>query len=641
MDYDDYTVGWICALPFEMATAISMLDEEHEALPMKSQDSNAYVLGRIGNHNVVISCLPAGQVGTASAANAAIHLISSFPRVRFGLMVGTGSGIPAEHLDIRLGDVVVSQPSGTHGGVVQYDFGRSLADGRFTRTGSLSKPPAVLRAAVAKLQAKHLTQESDLLRYISDSQKLYPTLKERYRYPGADNDRLFRSEYQHQGTNANCSLCDNDMCVPRFNRSSTAPAIHYGGIASGNVVMKDAMTRDQLAADLGIICIEMEAAGLMDLFPCLVIRGICDYADSHKNKAWQYYAALNAAAYAKELIYTIPAQAVQATNTVANDLELDIGKRESFEPVDQGSETSSQKSMTMVDEPKKSLINTAAEEVAHVLASDSRLSPLCTIGAVRKTPPVFRRILSDELINLGKAIRKRNKTTAIERAVAWILIHRKDLIAFTIHGKVAPSQDYTATNRLRLDQIPTHEKELLQRFINDEFAGSLPKTFKESRLEGHDPDDETQEQVDVERDDDGPLLELSTLAEPHNFQQILCSGEIYWEVYKRLKLLIFPAPIQELEKVLRRHLSRRADIQVVTCLIEWELLAYMDSESVTEAELDSVFTITGNLDRAHATRLGDYMSRRWANGIAVLDTIKSLIGPFVSENRTGDRGMPK
>ena len=54
----------------------------------------------------------------------------------------------------------------------------------------------------------------------------------------------------------------------------------------------------------------MEAAGLMDSFPCLVIRGICDYADSHKNKRWQPYAAATAAAFAKELLGVINKQEV-------------------------------------------------------------------------------------------------------------------------------------------------------------------------------------------------------------------------------------------------------------------------------------------------------------------------------------------
>jgi nucleoside phosphorylase len=77
---------------------------------------------------------------------------------------------------------------------------------------------------------------------------------------------------------------------------------HYGTIASGNQVVKDATVRDQLGREFNALCVEMEAAGLMNDFPCIVIRGICDYADSHKNDGWQKYAAITAAAYAKELL---------------------------------------------------------------------------------------------------------------------------------------------------------------------------------------------------------------------------------------------------------------------------------------------------------------------------------------------------
>jgi hypothetical protein len=90
--------------------------------------------------------------------------------------------------------------------------------------------------------------------------------------------------------------------------------VHYGTIASGNQVIRNATQRDGLSADLGgILCFEMEAAGLMNSFPCLVVRGICDYADSHKNKKWQAYAAGTAAAYAKELLSVIPAADVRIT----------------------------------------------------------------------------------------------------------------------------------------------------------------------------------------------------------------------------------------------------------------------------------------------------------------------------------------
>ncbi|KAL6233007.1 hypothetical protein BDW75DRAFT_232303 [Aspergillus navahoensis] len=88
----------------------------------------------------------------------------------------------------------------------------------------------------------------------------------------------------------------------RRQRDGQAPLLHYGIIASGNSVIKHGCTREQLRLELGALCFEMEAAGLMLDFPCIVIRGICDYSDSHKNKQWQGYAAMAAAAYAKELL---------------------------------------------------------------------------------------------------------------------------------------------------------------------------------------------------------------------------------------------------------------------------------------------------------------------------------------------------
>ncbi|PGH29263.1 hypothetical protein GX50_07978 [[Emmonsia] crescens] len=66
----------------------------------------------------------------------------------------------------------------------------------------------------------------------------------------------------------------------------------------------------------------MEAAGLMDVIPCLVIRGICDYADSHKNKRWQDYAAAIAAAYAKELLSVVHANQVVNEPKAGSSSEL-------------------------------------------------------------------------------------------------------------------------------------------------------------------------------------------------------------------------------------------------------------------------------------------------------------------------------
>ena len=144
LHHHDYTVGWVCALPLEMAVAKAMLDETHPDLPTSSNDQNTYVLGRIGAHNVVIACLPSGVYGTTSAATVAIQMLSTFRSIRFGLMVGIGGGVPGQDADIRLGDVVVIKPTGDFGGVVQYDFGKTVSQGVFERTGRLNRPPQIL-----------------------------------------------------------------------------------------------------------------------------------------------------------------------------------------------------------------------------------------------------------------------------------------------------------------------------------------------------------------------------------------------------------------------------------------------------------------------------------------------------------------
>ena len=115
-----------------------------------------------------------------------------------------------------------------------------------------------------------------------------------------------------------CDNCEINGQVTRPARDRLDPVIHYGLIASGYQGIKHGGTRDKLGRELGILCFEMEAAGLMDNFPCLVIRGICDYADSHKNKQWQGYAAATAAAYAKELLSVIHPNQVEKTPAVVD-----------------------------------------------------------------------------------------------------------------------------------------------------------------------------------------------------------------------------------------------------------------------------------------------------------------------------------
>jgi nucleoside phosphorylase len=299
----------------ELTAAQEMLDEEHQDLPPNNNDSNIYTLGSIGAHNVVLACLPAGQTGTNSAAAVAMQMKTTFPAIRFGLMVGIGGGVPRKEADIRLGDVVVSQPGNGHGGVVQYDFGKSTPSG-FKRTGFLNAPPTVLLAAVTKLRSNLDRGRSSLSPHLFKLGDL-----SRFRRDQAGNDVLFEATYNHSGEDS-CSLCAPVRKIPREERANHTPMIHYGTIASGNQVMRDGVERDKVSSEFeGVLCFEMEAAGLMNHFPCLVIRGICDYADSHKNKEWQPYAAGTAAAYAKELLGVIPAADVVNTRTVEEALQ--------------------------------------------------------------------------------------------------------------------------------------------------------------------------------------------------------------------------------------------------------------------------------------------------------------------------------
>ncbi|KAM3445959.1 hypothetical protein NHJ13734_000136 [Beauveria thailandica] len=313
LSHDKYTVGWICALSIEMSAAVAMLDEIHQGLPRADEDTNTYTLGRIAAHNVAIACLPSGYYGNNNAAAVATNMRRTFPSMRFCLMVGIGGGAPGK-ADVRLGDVVVSE------GVMQYDLGKSLSEGRFTRTGIMNRPPQELLTAVANLRARHRIEASRIPSILSEMLERHPTMAQSV-YRNSLQDRLFDRTYDHvQSTDVptdDCELCDISRLEDRSPRDSPNPKIHYGTIASANQVMKQVKTRDELSHELGVLCFEMEGSGVMDGFAGLVIRGICDYSDSHKNKQWQEVAATVAAAYAKELLLVIPAAVCTAASVVA------------------------------------------------------------------------------------------------------------------------------------------------------------------------------------------------------------------------------------------------------------------------------------------------------------------------------------
>ncbi|KAH0551172.1 hypothetical protein GP486_007495 [Trichoglossum hirsutum] len=323
---NDYTVGWVCAIRTEYVAARAFLDEKHDpAESVSLNDNNVYTLGNIGKHNVVISVLPDGEYGIAAAASVARDMLNSFPNVRIGLMVGIGGGAPSRKHNIRLGDIVVSTPRDGKGGVFQYDLGKTIQDQRFHTTGFLNQPPILLRAAVTDLAAQYEEEGHQLEDAINTALGRIPRLRKKYKRPDQNTDRLYQSGVVHPlgDDESACAVVCGDSPSNLISRSERKedednPAIHYGLIASANQLIKDALIRDRLAKEKDVLCFEMEAAGLMNHFPCLVIRGICDYSDSHKNKEWQGYAAMTAAAYAKDLLCRIPPSKVEAEKTISD-----------------------------------------------------------------------------------------------------------------------------------------------------------------------------------------------------------------------------------------------------------------------------------------------------------------------------------
>jgi len=300
---EQYTVGWICALPEpEWKASRILLDEEHATIPLSRTNKHQYVCGSMNGHDVVMGCLPAEQLGRASAAAVATEMAQTFPSLRFGLLVGVGGGVPTG-TDVRLGDVVVSLPDrmAQTGGVVQYDYGKAVSGGVLENMGMLNQPPEILLSAIGKMKSAP-RKHSQFRAYLeSDDFKDEPEFAER-----PEVDRLFEATHIHASRGPTCSGCKSDYEIARPPRKTSGPVVHYGTIASGDQVMKDAEKRDQVSKSLGgVLCFEMEAAGLANRFPCLVVRGICDYCDSHKNKDWQPFAAAAAASWAKELLRNI------------------------------------------------------------------------------------------------------------------------------------------------------------------------------------------------------------------------------------------------------------------------------------------------------------------------------------------------
>ncbi|TPX17469.1 uncharacterized protein E0L32_003112 [Thyridium curvatum] len=330
---NDFEIAILCALTLE-ADAVDHVFDHHWkkdgiTYDKAPGDSNYYITGTIHRHNVVLAYMP--DEGKVNGAVVATNCRLSFPNIRLALVVGVCAAVPFPRSDstsrvdeIVLGDVIISN------GVVEYDHGRMQPEGfkrKATVMDNLGRPNQEIRTFLRMLKGVRPGRElrQAMLEQLSRF-KTEPKLDADY--PGFENDRLFPTGYRHA---TDGKSCDEGGCAQplvkrrRLQQPDVQPRVHIGLIASGDMVMKSSFHRDIIVEDEKVIAFEMESAGVWDVFPCVVIKGACDYADSHKTKGWQRYAAATAASCMKAFLgewvpsnlQTIPAPAPSSSTVTA------------------------------------------------------------------------------------------------------------------------------------------------------------------------------------------------------------------------------------------------------------------------------------------------------------------------------------
>ena len=297
LEVQDYMVAIICPLPVELSAMILMLDERH-TLPRINiiHDDNNYNCGSICGHNVVLVNLPLRKNGNISASSAINTLHRTFTNIQVTLLVGIGGGLPSEEgpndpgKNIYLGDVVIGWDGDRTQPIVHWDAGRVAR--------VLPLPDRRILNALGGMKSMEHLSEAKHQEYLSKC-----TTRKEFIFPGRDKDRLYETAYLHKpNPSGACINCDSHRLIRREVRSTNDFQVHFGKIVSMESVVNTADVRDQIRDVTGALCVEMEAAGILERKNCLVIRGISDYADSHKNNLWKPYASATAASVAREFL---------------------------------------------------------------------------------------------------------------------------------------------------------------------------------------------------------------------------------------------------------------------------------------------------------------------------------------------------
>jgi nucleoside phosphorylase len=323
----DFAIAIICALPLEADAVEAVFDETYDRLSKiygkQPGDGNSYINGRIGEHNIVLCYMPG--TGKGSAASVASSLRVSYTRIQLALVVGICGGVPHPSSDqqIFLGDVIISNA------VVEYDFGRQYPSGFRRKTDvkdTLGRPDREIRTLLTGLKARRTRIEFQDQMY--EHHRIIQQSDELWRHPRSA-DVLFKASYHHKhygdGISIRCcclrgdspdDICEealektcnslgcDDSQVSRHRDGTKAvkASVHIGKVASADTVMKSGEHRDKIVRKEGVIGFEMEASGVWDNLECIIIKGVSDYADSHKGKTWQAYAAAIGASATKAFL---------------------------------------------------------------------------------------------------------------------------------------------------------------------------------------------------------------------------------------------------------------------------------------------------------------------------------------------------
>jgi nucleoside phosphorylase len=260
-------------------------------------------------------------MGKGSAASVASSLETSYTGIQLALVVGICGGAPSSSSgqEIFLSDIIFSDS------VIDYDFGRQYPGGFQRKSGvkdTLGRPNREIRTLLNALRAEITRNEfqSRIQQYLDMLQRTGT----RWCHPKI-HDVLFKSSYirKHYGNASsvtcgcsdtpreicngalekNCDdlRCDKSQAI-RCREDAIRVSTHIGTLASADTVMKSGQHREIIVRKEEVIGFEMEGAGVWDNIPCIVIKGVCDYADTHKNKAWQAYAAATGASAAKAFL---------------------------------------------------------------------------------------------------------------------------------------------------------------------------------------------------------------------------------------------------------------------------------------------------------------------------------------------------